>query len=66
MLAVDVSFLLPDIINSDGLQTTSNLAVYISTLYSVGSLVVSILLVAQSQDYHCQAAEGGVCIICCS
>ncbi|KAG1871582.1 hypothetical protein F4604DRAFT_1768819 [Suillus subluteus] len=56
MLAVDVSFLaVPDPYSSS--QTSSNIAVYMSALCSVGSLVVSVLLVDQSQDY--QTAEGG-------
>ncbi|KAG0706666.1 hypothetical protein DFH29DRAFT_995792 [Suillus ampliporus] len=61
MLAVDVSFLaVPGIINSYGSsQTSTNIAVYMSALCSVGSLVVSLLLVGQSQDYQRQTAEGG-------
>lgn len=61
MLAVDVSFLaVPGIINLDGSsQTSSNIAVYMSALCSVGSLVAAVLLVDRSQDY--QTAEGGVC-----
>ncbi|KAG1747701.1 hypothetical protein EDB19DRAFT_1630824 [Suillus lakei] len=59
MMAVDVSFLaVPGIIDSSGSsQTSSNIAVYMSALCSVGSLVVAVLLVDQSQDY--QSAEGG-------
>ncbi|KAG1742616.1 uncharacterized protein EDB91DRAFT_285991 [Suillus paluster] len=63
MLAVDVSFLavpgVIDINSYESSQTSSNIAVYMSALCSVGSLVVSLLLVAQSQDYQRQTAEGG-------
>lgn len=63
MLAVDVSFLaVPGIINPySSSQTPSNIAVYMSALCSVGSLVAAVLLVDHSQDY--QTAEGGVCDI---
>lgn len=59
MLAVDVSFLaVPGIIDAYGSsQTPSNIAVYMSALCSVGSLVAAVLLVDHSQDY--QTAEGG-------
>ncbi|KAG2141075.1 hypothetical protein DEU56DRAFT_797140 [Suillus clintonianus] len=59
MLAVDVSFLaVPGIIDVfETSQTSANIAVYMSALCSVGSLVVAVLLVDQSQDY--QTAEGG-------
>lgn len=59
MLAVDVSFLaVPGIINPySSSQTPSNIAVYMSALCSVGSLVAAVLLVDHSQDY--QTAEGG-------
>ena len=63
MLAVDISFLaVPGITNdSDSSQTAPNLAVYMSTLCSVSSLVVSVVLVGQIQDNNLQTAEGGVC-----
>lgn len=59
MLAVDVSFLpVPSIVHPSGSwQTSSNIAVFMSALCAVGSLVVAVLLVDQSQDY--QTAEGG-------
>lgn len=59
MLAVDVSFLaVPGIIDSS-LQTSPAIAVYMSSLCAVGSLVLAVLLVDQSKDY--QTAEDGVC-----
>lgn len=58
LLAVDVSFLaVPGITTNGSSQTSSNIAVYMSALCSVGSLVVSVLLVDQSYDF--QTAEGG-------
>ncbi|KAG2107851.1 hypothetical protein BD769DRAFT_1500456 [Suillus cothurnatus] len=58
LLAVDVSFLaVPGITTDSSSQTSSNIAVYMSALCSVGSLVVSVLLVDQSYDF--QTAEGG-------
>lgn len=60
MLAVNVSFLpVPGTIVSSS-QTARNLAIYMSALCAVGSLVVSMLLVGQSQDSY-QTAEDGVC-----
>ncbi|KAG1902664.1 uncharacterized protein F5891DRAFT_146612 [Suillus fuscotomentosus] len=57
MLAVDVSFLaVPGIIDSS-LQISPAIAVYMSSLCSVGSLVLAVLLVDQSKDY--QTAEDG-------
>lgn len=56
MLAVNVSFLaVPGVYVTP--QTSCSLAVYMSALCAAGSLVVSVLLVDQCQDY--QNAEGG-------
>jgi hypothetical protein len=61
MLAVDVSFLAIPNVNSGMSQSVGIISTYISIIFIMGSLIVSILLVArQSQIYGADSAEGAV------
>ncbi|KAH7890170.1 hypothetical protein F5I97DRAFT_1850685 [Phlebopus sp. FC_14] len=58
MLAVDVSFLSVPKLNDNGLaQTLAQVAVYLSTLSAVGSLLASVLLTNQSRVQGLQSAD---------
>lgn len=55
MLAVDVSFLC-----APGVISAAAVVIYLSTICSVSSLVVSILLAVESRGWGTDSAEGAV------
>ncbi|KIJ63456.1 hypothetical protein HYDPIDRAFT_113488 [Hydnomerulius pinastri MD-312] len=58
LLAVDVSFLaVPEMNGNNTVQMVAQVAIYLSTLSSVGSLVASVLLTDQSRGQGMQSAE---------
>ncbi|KIJ63434.1 hypothetical protein HYDPIDRAFT_29676 [Hydnomerulius pinastri MD-312] len=58
LLAVDVSFLaIPEMSGSQTIQTTAQVAIYLSTLSAVGSLITSVLLTNQSRGMVLESAD---------